>query len=144
VTTAAFHFNVENRLHYTCRLVRKAVAAGSRLAVTGADDILEQLDHDLWAFSATEFLPHCRWGNPAALVQRSAVLLCESLDGVTGRQVLINLAESVPQGVDAFDRVLEVVTVDPLERSQARLRWKHYAQAGLALVQHDLGHRTTP
>jgi DNA polymerase III subunit chi len=142
VTTAAFHFNVENRLHYTCRLVRKAVAAGNRLAVTGADDLLAQLDHDLWAFSATEFLPHCRWGDSIALVQRSAVLLCESLDGVTGREVLINLAESVPQGVDAFDRVLEVVTVDPLERSQARLRWKQYAKAGLALVQHDLGHRT--
>jgi len=144
VTTAAFHFNVENRLNYTCRLVRKAVAAGNRLAVTGADDILEQLDHDLWAFSATEFLPHCRWGDPISLVRRSAVLLCESLDGVTGREVLINLAESVPQGLDAFDRVLEVVTVDPLERSQARLRWKHYAKAGLALVQHDLGHRIAP
>lgn len=144
MTTAAFHFNVENRLHYTCRLVRKAVAAGNRLAVTGSDDMLGQLDHDLWALSATEFLPHCRGGDPASLVHRSAVLLCESLIGVTGRDVLINLAESVPLGVEAYERVLEIVTVNPVERSQARLRWKHYAKAGLALVQHDLGHRTAP
>jgi DNA polymerase-3 subunit chi len=141
VTTAAFHFNVENRLHYTCRLLRKAAAAGNRLAVTGSDEILDQLDRDLWALSATEFLPHCRWGGSASLVQRSAVVLCQSLDGVAGRDVLLNLAESVPPGVEAFERVFEVVTVDPLERSQARLRWKQYAKAGLALVQHDLGHR---
>lgn len=142
MTTAAFHFNVENRLHYTCRLLRKAVATGNRLAVTGSDDMLEQLDRDLWALSATEFLPHCRWGDSVSLVQRSAVVLCESLDGVVGRDVLLNLAESVPPGVEAFERVFEVVSVDPVERSQARLRWKHYAKAGWALVQHDLGHRS--
>lgn len=144
MTTAAFHFNVENRLHYTCRLVRKAVAVGSRLVVTGSDEILDQLDRDLWALSATEFLPHCRWGAPASLVQRSSVVLCQSLDGVGGRDVLLNLAESVPPGVEAFERVLEVVTVDPVAQSQARLRWKQYAKAGLTLASHDLGHRAAP
>jgi len=142
VTTAAFHFNVDNRLHYTCRLVRKAVAAGNRLAVTGSDDMLGQLDRDLWMFSATEFLPHCRKDEAASLVQRSAVLLCDSLTDVTGSDVLLNLADSVPVGFESFERVLEVVSVDPLERSQARLRWRHYTQAGLTLIQHDLGHRS--
>ncbi|WP_180126898.1 DNA polymerase III subunit chi [Rhodoferax sp. BLA1] len=144
MSTAAFHFNVDNRLHYTCRLVRKAVAAGNRLVVTGSDDTLAQLDRDLWALSATEFLPHCHGADPAPLARRSPVLLCESLDGVAVRDVLINLAELVPQGAQGFERVIEVVTVDPLERSLARLRWKHYSQAGVKLVQHDLGHRTAP
>ena len=144
MSTVAFHFNVDNRLHYTCRLVRKAVAAGNRLVVTGSSETLAQLDRELWALSATEFLPHCYAADPAPLAQRSPVWLCESLDGVVARDVLINLAELVPQGAQGFDRVVEVVTVDPVERSQARLRWKHYTQTGVKLVQHDLGHRTTP
>ena len=144
MTTAAFHFNVENRLHYTCRLLRKAAAAGNRLVVTGSDEILDQLDRDLWALSATEFLSHCRWGGSASLVQRSAVVLCQSLDGVAGRDVLVNLAESVPPGVESFERVLEVVTVDPVAQGLARSRWKHYVKTGLTLVSHDLGHRAAP
>ena len=141
MSTAAFHFNVDNRLHYTCRLVRKAVAAGNRLVVTGPGDTLAQLDRDLWALSATEFLPHCHGSEPGPLAHRSPVLLCESLDGVAVRDVLINLAESVPVGAEGFERVIEVVTADPVERSQARLRWKHYAHVGMPLIQHDLSHK---
>jgi len=144
VTQVAFHFNVDNRLHYSCRLVRKAVAAGTSMVVTGSPDVLDQFDRDLWALSATDFLPHCRLTDAPARVQKSAVLLCEDLIGVPSRDILLNLAERTPTGFEQFDKVIEVVTADPVERSQARLRWKHYAQAGLALTQHDLGPRTAP
>ena len=41
MTEVAFHFNVPDRLAYTCRLVRKAYAAGGRTVVVapaGAGD----------------------------------------------------------------------------------------------------------
>jgi DNA polymerase III subunit chi len=143
VTSVAFHFHVNDRLHYTCRLVRKAVAAGTSLVVKGPDNILEQFDRDLWTFSATEFVPHGHVSDTISLVRRSAVLLCESLDDAPVRDVLVNLAEDVPTGFEAFDRVIEVVSTDPVERGHARQRWKYYSKAGLELIQHDLSSRTS-
>jgi DNA polymerase-3 subunit chi len=34
--------------------------------------------------------------------------------------------------------VIEVVTQEDQDKSQARLRWKHYADRGYPLVRHDL------
>ncbi|MDR3369662.1 DNA polymerase III subunit chi [Rhodoferax sp.] len=142
MTSVAFHFNVNDRLHYTCRLVRKAVAAGTSLVVNGPGAILERFDRELWTFSATEFVPHGHVGDATSLAHRSPVLLCESLDDAPVRDVLINLSENVPTGFEAFDRVIEVVSEDPVERGHARLRWKHYSKAGSELIHHDLSPRT--
>lgn len=144
MTSVAFHFNVSDRLYYTCRLVRKAVAAGTSLVVKGPDTLLEQFDRELWTFSATEFVPHVYADAAASLARRSAVLLCESLDSAPVRDLLVNLAEDVPAGFEAFDRVIEVVSEDPVERGHARQRWKHYSKTGLKLIQHDLSQRTSP
>lgn len=141
MTRVAFHFNVEDRLNHSCRLVRKAIAAGSSLVVTGSWEILDQFDRELWALSATEFLPHCRASDADSLVQKSPVLLCQSLNGVAGRDVLVNLGQTVPDGFEAFPRVIEVVSTDEAERGPARMRWKHYVRAGSELLRHDLGAR---
>ena len=144
MTSVAFHFNVSDRLYYTCRLVRKAVAAGTSVVVKGPGSLLEQFDRDLWTFSVTEFVPHGHADDSASLVRRSAILLCESLDSTPVRDLLVNLAEDVPTGFEAFDRVIEVVSEDPVERGHARQRWKHYSKAGLKLIRHDLSQRTSP
>lgn len=144
MTSVAFHFNVSDRLYYTCRLVRKAVAAGTSVVVKGPGTILEQFDRELWTFSATEFVSHGRVDDSAGLVHRSSILLCESLNSAPVRDLLVNLAEDVPTGFEAFDRVIEVVSEDPVERGHARQRWKHYSKAGLKLIQHDLSQRTSP
>jgi DNA polymerase-3 subunit chi len=44
----------------------------------------------------------------------------------------------VPSGFDSFQRVIEIVTHDDVDKLEARLRWKHYAKAGLTLTRHDL------
>ena len=59
MTRIDFHFNAEHRLHYACRVTRKARAAGKRLVVFARDsDRLAQFDTALWTFSALDFLPH--------------------------------------------------------------------------------------
>ncbi len=144
MTSVSFHFNVDDRLNYSCRLVRKAAATGTTLVVIGPDDILTQFDRDLWTFSSTEFVPHCQTDDAVSRVQRSSVVLCKSLNNVEARAVLINLDEAVPEGFEAFDRVIEVVSADPVVRWHARQRWKHYSRTGLELIQHDLSQRTAP
>jgi DNA polymerase-3 subunit chi len=56
----------------------------------------------------------------------------------TARQVLINLGATVPAGFEAFERVIDVVSVDDEDRSQGRQRWKQYTQLGYAITRHDL------
>ena len=133
-----FHFNAPALVPYACRLLRKVHGRGLRAQVVGHASTLAQLDQSLWTFAPLDFLTHCGPQAPAQMLQSSAVLLAESPHQDWHRQVLINLGEGIPQGFDAFDRIIDVVTVDELHRAQGRDRWRQYASLGHELVRHDL------
>ena len=62
-----FHFNVDHRLQYACRVTRKARAAGKTvLAYAREPDRLARFDAALWTFSALDFLPHVYADSPLA------------------------------------------------------------------------------
>lgn len=134
----AFHFNVDDRLGYACRLLRKVSRSGRRCMVVLDGPDVAALDQALWTFAAGEFLPHARAGGAAAVVRHSPVLLGERIEPGWPADILVNLGRDVPAGAEAFERVIEVVSVDPQDRQQARHRWRHYADQGHALVRHDL------
>lgn len=138
MTTVAFHFNVVDRLAYTCRLLRKAVAGGAKLVVTGSNETLSQLDFELWTFSSTDFVTHCRSQVSAEIAARSAVLLSETTQIPAHADVLVNLGDPVPEYFLRFERVIEVVGKEADDKHTARLRWKHYSNAGIPLDQHDM------
>jgi len=139
MTEVTFHFNAPDKLGYACRLLRKAAAAGARVAVTGEPRLLGELDVALWTFSPLEFVPHCHAeaATPAVLAA-SPVVLAPSARSAPHQQVLVNLGEPVPDGFERFERLIEVVTQDEDDRQQARRRWKHYADRGYAITRHDL------
>lgn len=140
MTEVAFHFNAPDKLGYACRLLRKAVGTGAKVVVTGSAEILEQLDVALWTFQPLEFIPHCREpGATPAVLEASPVVLAQQSRRAPHHEVLVNLGESVPEGFEAFERLIEVVTGDPQDREQARGRWKHYAARGYDITRHDLG-----
>lgn len=141
MTEIAFHFNAPDKLAYACRLLRKAVASGARVVVTGDEESLQSLDTLLWSFSATEFLPHCRAGSPAEQRTASPIVLAAQIDGgpeLAHHQVLVNLGKDVAPGYERFERTIEVVTLDEQDRQNARRRWKHYADRGYSITRHDL------
>lgn len=141
MTAVAFHFGMADRLGYACRLLRKASRSGARLAVTAAPATLEQLDRQLWLFDPLEFVPHWRGPRVGALAPRLAatpVLLLQDLAGAAAScSVLVNLDDEVPEGFDAFGRVIEVVGADEDARALARQRWRHYAARGLSIERHE-------
>ena len=138
MTEVAFHFNAPDKLGYACRLLRKAVAKGSKVVVTGESGLLRDLDVALWTFAPLEFVPHCRGeGSAPAVLAASPVVLAASPRSAPHQQVLVNLGESVPDGFERFERLIEVVTQDEADRRQARQRWKHYAERGYAITRHD-------
>lgn len=139
MTSVAFHFNAPGKLAYACRLLRKAAAGGNTVAVLGDQAMLAKLDEQLWSFSALDFVPH---GQISQLSEPqradTPIWLCESAEQGAGRQVLVNLTQAVPSGVERFDRVIEVVSQDEADRTSARQRWKQYTSQGYEIVRHDL------
>ena len=138
MTEIAFHFNVDDKLVYSCRLLRKAYLSGAKVVVTAAPEILDQLDQLLWSFSPTEFVPHCRASAPENSLTVTPVLLAESLTACPHYGVLVNLGQSIPAEFERFERFIEVVTQDDDDRLAARGRWKHYTDRGYAMKRHDL------
>ena len=143
MTELAFHFNVADKLNYVCRLLRKAVSADAKVLVVAGEADLQRLDLDLWTFAETEFLSHS-WGSDSAVArQRAQVILSPAVVPMVERtDVLVNLAESVPDGFAQFARLIEVVGEDAMERSAARQRWKLYTQSGYTIQSHDAAPRT--
>lgn len=145
MTDIAFHFNVPDKLGYSCRLLRKAYLSGAQLVVTGAPEMLAELDQLLWIFSASEFVPHYRVTAAAKTdtahgkaLAATPVLLVESLRDCAYHGVLVNLGSNIPNEFERFERFIEVVTTSDVDRLAARHRWKHYADRGYALKRHDL------
>jgi len=142
MTEVEFHFNVGDKLAYSCRLLRKARAGGAKIMVTAEPNLLAQLDQMLWTFSNTEFLPHCRAdADPATLVLTPIVLATSPSDPpFTGcpHGVLVNLGQVVPEGFERFERFIELVSSAEEDRLSARQRWTYYKDRGYVLKKYDL------
>ena len=138
MTEVAFHFNAPDKREYSCRLLRKAVGRGSRVAVTGDDGLLRGFDRDLWTFSAVDFIAHCDDTSDPGMLAASPVVLCRQPGGSPHQEVLLNLGPAVPAGFERFERLIEVVGIDDADRADSRRRWKYYLDRGYAITRHDL------
>ena len=138
MTEIAFHFNMPDKLAYSCRLLRKIYLSGATVAVTAEPDLLAELDMLLWSFSATEFVPHCRTSDGQGQLASKSILLLDSPAACPHHGVLVNLGLQVPSEFERFQRFIEVVTQGSDERLAARVRWKHYADRGYSLQKHDI------
>ena len=141
MTEIAFHFNLPDKTAYVCRLLRKAVAQGARVAVSGDEALMADLDKALWSFSATDFVPHCSAGSISAIVDASPVVLGVQAIAAPHHDVLLNMADQVPEGFERFNRVIEVVGDGDQDRSMSRRRWKHYQDRGYSIIRHDLARK---
>ena len=137
MTEISFHFNVPDKLAYSCRLLRKAYLSGARVRVTGEPGVLTELDRLLWSFSPAEFVPHCFADAPASSIAVTPILLTETLAAPSQSEVLVNLGQAVPAEFERFDRLIEVVALASDDIAAGRSRWKHYAGRGYALTKHE-------
>lgn len=135
----AFHFNAPDKLDYACRFIRKALRHDARVTVVAPMDRLRALSGRLWKFAGHEFLAHAVYGDDAQLFALAPVHLVEQAMHSSYHEVLLHLGEYMPEGLEAFDRVVEVVSsYDEEDRAQARQRWRAYQQAGYQIERFDL------
>ncbi len=143
MTRIDFHFNVDHRVHYACRVTRKARAAGKRLVVYArSSERLAQYDAMLWTFSALDFLPHVYVNSP--LAGATPILLALDPGAAPSSDVLLTLDDEVPSAFETlfnrYERVIEVVSRDEAERARARSRFKAYRERGFQPTTFD-GHQ---
>lgn len=136
-----FHFGVDHRIHYACRVVRKARAADKTVLAYARDAaMLARFDAALWTFSALEFLPHVYADSPLAAA--TPIVLTLDAGNAPAQQVLLNLDDDVPPAFESwfrrFERVIEVVSVDADDRSRARRRFRRYRECGFEPVAHEV------
>lgn len=138
MTRVEFHFGAPSRLDYARRLLRKAASRGAAVAVTADAAALRELDADLWTHTATDFIPHCSASAPVPVLEATPIVLCESPARSPHHGVLLNLGDTVPEGFERFERLIEVVSLDEDDRQRARQRWMHYKARGYELHREDL------
>jgi DNA polymerase-3 subunit chi len=127
------------RLRVACRLIEKAYDGGIRTYVqTAALEDAQRLDELLWTFSDRAFIPHEVSEDGAASHERVVVLIGAGAAPVTHRQLLINLGIGMPAELDSFERIVEIVDVDPQSKRLARERYKAYREHGCTLESHNL------
>lgn len=141
-----FHSGVAEPLAHTCRLLRKAHAAGARVVVHGPGPLLDQLDQVLWTFDALSFVPHVRLragARPSAQQARTPTWLLDDVSAVPDRDVLVNLSPQLVDGWESFARIIEVVATDEPAVAAGRQRWRQYGlRAGVERVNHPAGSQT--
>ena len=141
MTEIRFHFNVTGRSGYACRLLRKAARQGAPIAVTGPQDVLAEIDRELWTLGPAEFVAHAWTSDIDAVPERlraSTVWLAPDALAAPHHVVLVNLGRSAPRGFETFERLIEVVSTDPADRADARERWKGYTGRGYVIDRHEV------
>ena len=135
MTNIEFRTHIADKIHYTCRWVRKALANSSdcRVVIYATDrNLLNRLDDTLWTFSDSDFLPHAVLGVRHAA--RCPVILTSSdTDELPHSQILLNLSPDIPAFYAQFERLLELVSTDPADTEAGRQRYVHYRERGYTL-----------
>lgn len=141
MTEIGFYFNAPSRAGYACRLLRKARQQGMAIAVVGPAASLDELDRELWSFSAADFVPHHRVGKLAEVpetLRARTVWLGENAIDAPVHDALLNLGDAPPRGFETFARLFEVVSAEEPDRVAARERWKAYAHRGYPIKRHEV------
>jgi DNA polymerase-3 subunit chi len=124
------------RLRYACRLAERAVEQGCYVYIQTPD--VQRLDDLLWTFSDGSFLPHEIYRGQPASHDRVKVMLGSEMGPPSHRSLLINLMDAMPPDINAYERIAEIVDVDPERKRSARERYKRYREQGCTLDSHNV------
>lgn len=119
-----------------CRLAEKAWKMGHKVFVHAANATdAQKLDELMWTFRDVAFVPHALAGDTDRSI-RVVIGHGEPPDGFD--DLLVNLADAVPDAFSRFERVAEVVAGDEAAKQQARERFRFYRDRGYELETHEV------
>jgi len=137
MTEVKFFYNVKDKLHFACKLAKRAADEGRRLIVYApAPALAEEVDHMLWTFSQLSFVPHVRSGH--ALAAETPIVIAQDEAGLVHHEALLNLGDDPPAFFSRFEQLREVVSQDEEDKRLARERAKFYKSRGFEIVNQDV------
>ena len=114
-----------------CNLINSTYLSERSLTVFIEDTAeRDRLDHLLWTFEQTSFIPHGIDDTyPVKLTSDSAK---------ENNNILINLGRSCPLEPNKFEIIVETAGYDESTRSTARSRFKKYKEHGIRVSSHKI------
>ncbi|MWJ27304.1 DNA polymerase III subunit chi [Halomonas sp. ZH2S] len=129
---------LEARLIFACRLAETIHGKGYRLHLHCADrSMAEQLDNMLWTFRPDAYLPHAVLESDMA-GSVPVTLGWAALSTPTEPTALLNLHPEIPEGVNDYARVAEIINQHQEVLLTKRACWQRYKQLGHEVVPHQL------
>lgn len=134
-----FYILAENkpqaRYPYACRIIDKAHQQGHRIHVH-TDSALEAhlIDDLLWTFRDDSFIPHQITSADSDI----AVTIDHQDSEVNNKEILINLAKTIPAFIPKFQRIIEIVPEDVELKTICREHYRYYQQQGNDIKTHKI------
>ncbi len=123
--------------HLVCQLTLKALQQGLKVQIRTADEAMAQaIDHRLWTFSDTSFVPHALYRD--AEPPDAPVLITWQEATAAHSDVLMNLGREIPEHSERFARIIEIVASAEDTRQAARGRYREYRDRGYTLETHEI------
>lgn len=130
----------EQRFLIACRLTEKAMAQGLKVYIhTASEQSAQDMDDLLWSFKPESFIPHTIVGLEDNMDDEEIpVLIGYEGNASTKGQLLINLCDQVPDGVENFDRIAEIVPNREEAKVISREHWNTCKTLGFELKHHQM------
>ncbi len=126
------------RQRFACRLAEKAYRHKNSVHIEVADlTSAKIMDELLWTFRDGSFVPHDITGLGNSEVTAPVTVGTHPPDQ---RQpdLVINLTDKIPDGIDAFARIAEIVTSDEDSKARSRQHFATYREDGHTLETHKI------
>ncbi|MGM0521784.1 MAG: DNA polymerase III subunit chi [Pseudomonadota bacterium] len=130
---------LDARLAFACKLAETIWRKGYRLHLHCEDQALaEQADEALWTFRPDAYVPHALETSDMA-TQVPVTLGWNALPKPATETALLNLHPDIPDGIDAYARVAEIINQHQAVLVAKRACWQRYKTLGHEVVPHKLG-----
>ena len=121
-----------------CRLAQQAYSQQKWVYIhCNSQAIAFEIDELLWQFEPSAFVPHNLKGE-GPMTGSPVEIGFDKLGPNKSRQLLINLADQVPQFAVNFGHIIDFVASDDNHKAIARERYRQYRGLGVTLQTQDL------
>ena len=127
------------RWAFACRLTEKAYLRDLRIVIlTESLADARELDELLWTFNERSFIPHKICLDEQSVDPSTPVHLALQSSPVPAADLLVNLAQSMPQQLERYPRIAEIIDADEGRRRLGRERFKAYRDLKLPMETHQI------
>ena len=134
-----YKLNGQNRTsinRFCCQLTDKVVKMGHSVFIRTKDaGETQRLDDMLWTYSDSSFLPHAIQGNEA---DDGIPVVIGHTDSASTDYLLINMSDNIPENLDHYQRVAEIIDDTPDTLHKGRARYSSYRKDEYTLHYHEI------